>query len=267
MIQQYRSRLRRDFHSVKTVTLLVLCTFLGSFAGRTQSARISDPNTIGWFTTTGTISLNKRWSLHAEYQWRRSEWVRSWQQSLLRTGITYQAAPYLSLRLGYAWVVTFPYGEYPLQAAGRTFPEHRFYQMALLNQRAATVDLSHRFMLEQRLIGRFNTPATERPDRYVFSNRIRYLPRLQRSLKGPTLEDREPYLAVYDEVFIAFGKNVNENVFDQNRFGLLLGYRFRPGLRIEGGFFSQVLQLPREIDGRNVFQYNNGIILNTHWSF
>ena len=51
----------------------------------------------------------------------------------------------------------------------------------------------------------------------------------------------------------------NENVFDQNRVGILLGYRFTPQLKLEGGFLSQIVQLPREVNGSNVFQYNNGL--------
>ena len=73
--------------------------------------------------------------------------------------------------------------------------------------------------------------------------------------------------AIYDEIFIGFGKNVNENVFDQNRLGVLLGYRFSSKLRIEGGFLSQIVQLPREINNRNVFQYNNGLIVHTVFNF
>ena len=77
------------------------------------------------------------------------------------------------------------------------------------------------------------------------------------------MADKTPYAAIYDEIFVGFGKNVNENVFDQNRLGVLLGYRFSSKVRIEGGFLSQIVQLPREVTGRNVFQYNTGVILST----
>lgn len=81
------------------------------------------------------------------------------------------------------------------------------------------------------------------------------------------MDNHTPYLAVYDEVFLGFGKNVNENIFDQNRFGILLGYKFSPTLIIEGGFLSQIVQLGREVENRNVFQYNNGIIINSVFNF
>ena len=91
--------------------------------------------------------------------------------------------------------------------------------------------------------------------------------RLQVPLKGKEIKDKTPYLATYDEIFIGFGKNVNENIFDQNRFGILLGYRFNPSIRIEAGYLNQILQLGREVNNRNVFQQNNGIIVNANFNF
>ena len=91
--------------------------------------------------------------------------------------------------------------------------------------------------------------------------------RVQVPLKGNTMADNTPYLAVYDELLIGFGKNVNENVFDQNRLGVLLGYRFNSKTRIEGGYLNQIAQLSREVEGRNVFQNNKGILVSTILNF
>lgn len=71
-------------------------------------------------------------------------------------------------------------------------------------------------MLEQGWIGRYSNASLEKEDQFVFSSRFRYMFRLQIPLKGNTIGDNIPYAAVYDELLIGFGKNVNENVFDQN---------------------------------------------------
>ena len=71
---------------------------------------------------------------------------------------------------------------------------------------------------------------------------------------------------VYDEVLVGFGENVNANIFDQNRIGILLGYRFSKTLRIEGGYLNQTLQFGRLINSQNVFQYNNGLIINANFN-
>jgi hypothetical protein len=237
--------------------LLTICDPLTA-----QSTRINDRNTIGWWNYFGTFQLTDKWSLHTEYQWRREAIVSNGQQSLLRLGVNYQLSAKVQLRLGYGWIETYVYGDIPIQAAGKTFTEHRSWQMVTFNDKAGRFDLSHRFMLEQRWIGRFTNPASVKEDDFFYVNRARYLFRMQYPLKGNTLDDKEPYFAAYDELFTGFGNNVNENVFDQNRLGLLVGYRFNKTCRIEGGYFNQVLQLPREVNGRNVFQRNSGVILN-----
>jgi Protein of unknown function (DUF2490) len=246
-----------------TIAAIVVFSCL-SFCSNAQNTRINDRNTIGWFAHLGNWKLNNKWSVHTEYQWRREDVVTEWQQSLLRLGMNYQLSPKVQLRAGYAWIETFNYGDFPIQAAGKTFTEHRIWQMATVTDKVGRVDMSHRFLLEQRWIGRFTDPASVKEDEFFYVNRIRYMYRMQIPLKGNTLDNKEPYVAAYDEILMGFGKNVNENVFDQNRLGVLVGYRFSPLFRIEGGYFNQIVQLPREVNGRNVFQYNTGFILNTY---
>ena len=145
---------------------------------------------------------------------------------------------------------------------GKDFTEHRLFQMATITDKVCIIDLSHRFLLEQRWVGRYTNANLTKEDEFPLLNRLRYMLRLQIPLKGNEIKDKTPYFAVYDEIFIGFGKNVNENIFDQNRIGILFGYRFSPLVRIEAGYLNQTLQLGREVNNRNVFQQNNGVIMN-----
>ena len=250
--------MKQLIHLFAALMLLIIAT-----TSSAQNTRLRDNNNIGWYTGTGTFAFNKKWSAHLEYQWRRDNYITNWQQSLLRTGINYHANSNTTLRMGYAWAETYAYGDYPINGFGKTFTEHRMYEVATLTQRTGSLDLSHRIMLEQRWLPRYISAESSKPDEWLFMNRARYMLRLQQSLKGKTLEDKEPYVAANDEILVGFGKNVNENIFDQNRFGLLLGYRVSPKFRLEAGYISQIVQLSREIGGRNVFQHNNGFILNS----
>ena len=128
------------------------------------------------------------------------------------------------------------------------------------------MDISHRFMLEQRFIGRYSSPTKTTEDEFPLSNRARYMVRLQVPLQGREIKDQTAYFAVYNEILIGFGKNVNANIFDQNRIGILLGYRLNKNIRIEGGYLNQTLQFGRQINGQNVFQYNNGLIINANFN-
>ena len=250
--------------------LLLLNFLIGTLTGTQaicQHNRINTHGTLGWYNVFATKSINDKFSIHTEYQWRRNDFITQPKQSLLRIGGNYHIKPTILLRLGYAWIETFNYGEIPINVFGKDFTEHRIFQMIQFSHREGILGLSHRFMLEQRFIGRYSSPELTREDEFVFTNRARYMFRGQVPLKGRTIEDKTPYVAAYDEIFIGFGKNVQANVFDQNRFGILLGCRFHKKFSIEGGFLNQILQFGRLIDGKNVFQTNNGLIVNSLISF
>ena len=246
----------------------IFCTIvvLGLFCNPTfgQNNRLSTSNQIGWYTYFGTFKLTKKLGLHTEYQFRRNEVITYWQQSLLRLGLNYQLHPAVQVRVGYGWIETFPYGEYPLNGFGKQFTEHRIFQMAQLSQKVGKVDFSHRFMLEQRFVGKYSDTQATKESEFPLLHRMRYMVRMQVPLKGNEIQDKTPYLAVYDEVFVGFGENVNANVFDQNRIGILLGYLFSKNFRLEVGYLNQTLQYGRLINGKNGFQHNNGLIINSN---
>jgi hypothetical protein len=233
---------------------------------RAQNNRINHTNAVGWYNFFGAVKY-KKIGLHLEYQWRRDNVITDWQQSLLRVGFNYHVNPRVLLRVGYAWIETFPYGEFPINGLGRDFTEHRIFQMAQLSHKEGIVDLSHRFMLEQRFVGRYSNANLKSEDEFPLLHRVRYMLRLQIPLIGKEIKDKTPYVALYDEIFIGFGKNVGANIFDQNRVGVLVGYRFNKYIRIETGYLNQILQFGRQINGQNVFQYNHGLILNTYINF
>ena len=241
--------------------------FIGIHNAFGQNNRLNTDNNIGWFNYFGTFKITDNLGIHTEYQWRRDNIITDWQQSLLRVGVNYNFNPRVLFRVGYAWIETFPYGEYSINGLGRDFTEHRIFEMVQLSQKEGIIDFSHRFMLEQRFVGRYSSANQTTEDEFPLLNRARYMFRLQIPLKGREIKDKTPYVAVYDELFVGFGKNVNANIFDQNRIGILLGYRFNKNVRIEGGYLNQILQFGRQINGQNVFQNNNGLIINTNLNF
>lgn len=231
-----------------------------------QNNRLNTYNSIGWYNYFGTFKVSNKFSIHTEYQWRRSDIISNWQQSLLRIGVNYHLNPRVLFRVGYAWIETFPYGEYPINGLGRDFTEHRIFEVVQLSHKEGFIDFIHRFKLEQRFVGRYSSANVTKEDEFPLLNRARYMCRLQIPLKGNEIKDKTPYVALYDEIFIGFGKNVTANVFDQNRIAVLFGYRFNKSIRMEAGYLNQTLQFGRQINGQNVFQHNNGLILNANFN-
>ena len=250
------------------LNIIVLVVCLGCFQiALGQNNRLNTNNNIGWYNYFGIFKVTEKFGIHTEYQWRRNNYITDWQQSLLRVGLNYNLTPRVLFRVGYAWIETYPYGDIPLNGLGRDFTEHRIFEMVQFSHKEGIVDFSHRFMLEQRFVGRYTSANEATEDEFPLLNRMRYMVRLQIPLKGKEIKDKTPYVALYDEVFIGFGKNVNANIFDQNRIGILLGYRYNKNFRIEGGYLNQTLQYGRQISGQNVFQNNNGFIINTNFNF
>lgn len=256
--------MRRAFYSKEMIFIFVLNSVLVSVFS--QNNRISLRESIGWYSCFATFNFGNKFGLHTEYQFRRYNIITHWQQSLLRLGVNYMMKPSVLFRVGYAWVETFNFGEIPLNAAGKTTTEHRIFEVVQLTHKEKRLEFTHRYMLEQRFAGRYSSPELTREDTYNLLHRIRYLVRLQVPLKGREIADKTPYVNLFDEIFIGFGKHVGANIFDQNRIGLLLGFRFNKSIRMEGGYLNQIFQFSRLIDGKNVFQHNHGIIISVNFT-
>lgn len=229
--------------------------------GTTNAQRLKDHNNIGWYNIFGSIGLLPKTTLLVEYQRRSDDIIMRWQQSLARGAMQYRFKNGLMAAVGYGFIVTYPYGDYP--AGPYHVPEHRIHEQLIWGDNIGRMSLNHRLRLEQRFVGKINQTAPEytRTD-WVYLNRIRYQLRAQMPLNKKTMEDKTWYAATFDEVFIGFGKNVNQNVFDQNRIGLLFGYQYNKMLRAEVGYLNQTLQQAALVGGKQVYQYNNGLILN-----
>lgn len=127
----------------------------------------------------GTFKAFKKFGIHTENQWRRNNIITDWQQSLLWVGLNYNLNPRVLFRIEYAWIETFPYGEYPNNGLGRDFTEHRIFEMVQLSHKEGIVDFSHRFMLEQRFVGRYSSVNETTEDEFPLLIRARYMIRLQ----------------------------------------------------------------------------------------
>jgi hypothetical protein len=71
-----------------------------------------------------------------------------------------------------------------LNSFGKEFTEHRIFEMVQLSNKEGIVDFSHRFMLEQRFVGRYSSNNSATEEEFPLFNRLRYLLRLQVPLKG-----------------------------------------------------------------------------------
>ncbi len=210
------------------------------FLSLVTSAMADDQDSNGnlWLNYVGDHPiLGTKWGIHLEGQARRAELGDDWQQLLLRPGVNYQLTPDTMLSMGYGYVETHRYGDFP---ALHDFPEHRFWQQVAHNRKWLGLDWTHRLRLEQRWIGEMekDSGGDWDVDRWRYENRLRYM--LRANL--PLTPSKNTYLTMSDEIFMNFGSNVKCNEFDQNRAFIGIGYKFDPTTKLEVGFMEQTVQ-------------------------
>lgn len=209
-----------------------------------QTERTKDYNTNGWYMYFGDHKFTDKWGIHTELQLRRYNTIKDPQQLLIRTGINYDLNPSAMFTLGYGFIETHPYGDFP---AVEKFPEQRIYQQLQLKSGLGRFGLVHRYRLEQRWV------KQPQADDYTYLNRARYMLKATLPLAGNTLEAKELFLAAYDEVFVGFGKNIQRNIFDQNRAYVALGFKINNTASLELGYLNQLVQKANGV----VFEHNH----------
>jgi hypothetical protein len=81
-------------------------------------------------------------------------------------------------------------------------------------------------------------PMTNRIHKY----RFRFYTRADIALKGNTIDEKEFYLAIADELWVGMGvKTGNANFLDQNRAYAGVGYKIAKDIRLEIGYLNQII--------------------------
>ena len=216
---------------------LLVCLFALSIVPAAYAQSLQDTNVNAWFMYFGDHPLNERWGIHLEGQVRRADAGLTWQQFLIRPAVNYQVNNSLLLTAGWAFVTTWPYGDFPAKAP---FPEHRFYEQALIKHRLSNIPLQHRLRVEQRLVGLVPEPHAA-VHSWQLRQRFRYMLRADFPLPLGDRKRRPFGLAVYDEVFFNFGGNRGMRYLDQNRAYGALTYKLNQWNRLEVGYLNQYI--------------------------
>lgn len=182
----------------------------------------------------GNHKLSEKFSLHTEYQWRRADWIATWQQSLLRIGLDYRINDAVMVTGGYANIITWPYGEQPIAEKS---VEHRIWEQLILTQRSSRFYFNHRYRLEQRW---FEGKALGE-EGWIYRDRVRYRFLVNYPLTKKEMGPKTLFVSLYDEIFIQFGPNFNRNYLDQNRLYGALGYQFSAKGNVQLGYMQQFI--------------------------
>jgi Protein of unknown function (DUF2490) len=239
------------------ITFFVLCVYLSHAQNRT----ITNQNHL-WMVYTGTFNLYKKLNLFTEYQFRRADLGKNWQQSLPRIGLEIKFKPEFQVTAGYGYITTYPYGEQPV---AYVFNEHRAWEQFNLMYSIGKFKFQHRYRLEQRWLElkSLNTTNNEYEFlRYNYLNRFRYRFMANYTIKRFEESKIDLFALVIDELFIAFGKNVDKNIFDQNRIYGGFGLNFNNKISVSLGYMNQFIFKANGINAESNHTIQLGLTLS-----
>jgi hypothetical protein len=200
-----------------------------------------------WLMYFGNHKISEKFSLHTEYQFRRSDFVKDWQQSLARIGLDYHFDNNNSVTAGYGWIVSYPYGLQPIKV---NTTEHRIWQQFITQSKLGRLNFNHRYRLEQRFIENASlNPANDKVvDGYNFRQRARYRFLINIPINHKEMTDNTLFFSTYDEVFLGFGKGIGKNILDQNRLFAALGWKFNAQSNVQLGYLNQIIVKTNGVD-------------------
>jgi hypothetical protein len=208
--------------------------------------RATYTNFNSWYALGADIALSERWAVLIDLQDRRSGPIDETQAVFFRPALTYEISPNVKLGYGVSRSESYPYGKIPNAYAA---PEWRTFEQIVISHNTGRVAFAHRYRLEQRWQGKRGADTSDHDIKnYVRSSRVRYQVKAVLPLRGETVDVGEAYLTGYDEVMIGFGANVQNNIFDQNRATIGLGWRFAKAWRAELAFLEQLILKPNGSD-------------------
>jgi hypothetical protein len=193
------------------IPLLTLIFFTKSFGQETHG----DPEF--WFLMLNHYKIDDQWAVGNELHIRRTAFMSDQKQFILRPFVNFKPGESVVYSVGYSYIKTQPYGEYPLPDA---LPEHNFWEQVTVNQSLGKTTLSHRYRMEHRYQGNL----IERPpsgnvevDGYNFSNRFRY----RLTLRKPINDDY--FIHIFDELWVSADRNFKQAAYNQNWIYLGMG--------------------------------------------
>ena len=191
-----------------------------------------------WFLLLNKVDFSEKWSFLNETHLRRHRWLEQKEQFLIRPAINYAFNAAVTATVGYTYIRTYQYGEYPLPV---DVPENNIWEQITLSHKITEqVNIAHRYRIEHRWIGDIQQRGTGLPeiDGTRFAQRFRY--RLTANFPiVKTDEGTRLYGHIFDEIWFNLRDELHVRNFDRNWLYLGVGYRFSPDVRLEVAFLDQ----------------------------
>ncbi|WP_016988641.1 DUF2490 domain-containing protein [Flavobacterium sp. ACAM 123] len=231
---------------------IVVGIVLFSVGVKAQTEKNVDKQTLLWTRYYNQLELNDKWSVHTEIDNRifinpvmQNTFVSRIQ---LRDKVTDKFD--LGAGLAYFSLAT----QDPEVKNGFHIPEYRVQQDVTVKQVLGKVNLTHRYLLEERFVRNASKLASEEGTTFYLRFRYRiqgdytFWKKASKYLKG----------IIYDEIMINGGNKIIKNTFDQNRVYAAVQVGITPSVAFELGYLNSFQERSNGVDyfNRDIIRFS-----------
>ena len=187
-----------------------------------------------WNSINIKKTFNTQWFANAEFNIRRTNFLKDWEQFIIRPFIHYKLEKAVDFALGYSYIKNYNYSNFstPIDVI-----EHNTFQQLTINHQLSKYTFNHRLRFEER----FQQNVVEfEPDRYEiegtkYKNRFRYKFQIAIPLKifNP---NKKLNFVVYDEAHLDFGNGLRPEKLDQNWMFFGVSFSATKDIKIRSGY-------------------------------
>lgn len=227
----FQPKLARLMHYCKTL-LLPLFVFVNAsiFA---QTKNVSHVNQV-WAGYYNQTRLSEKWGIWLDGQIRTQDnYTSNLSVGILRVGAIYYLNNNCRLAAGYAFVNNYPAEKHSMISQ----IEHRPWQQIQWATDYSYGRMTQSVRLEERYIRNILNDSTL-ADSYRFNYRLRYHLNYQIPLNKKVFVKNTLALIISDDVHFNLGKEIINNVFDQNRFFAGIGYYLNANDYLQLGYMN-----------------------------
>lgn len=206
----------------KLVFVLVILGLIGFSQESTK--QIKNINQV-WAGYYNSITVNEKWSVNSDFQFRTKDWFDHNSQALVRTGLVRKINEKINVTFGLAH-----FRFYLSEVATRG--EWRPWQEIALTEKFEKLKVSHRLRVEQRFNQKYKND--EWGNDYTFNWRFRYKLDLQFPLVSKN--NKALYFTLGNEILINAGEVIKYNYFDQNRLSIGFNIELNKNFTIQPQF-------------------------------
>jgi len=201
----------------------LICLFIIIF--QSINAQENKTNESGsWYTLVNKFKFSENFYVSNVTQVRLVDFIDNTRISLLAPGVNYKVGKSITASAGYMYLnfsqegIRIPSVDY----------ENRLYEAVSFSSIFGKIKMNQRFMLEQRYLTKLNGSE-------LYQNRFRY--RINLDFNIAKFKNGKHLLGkVTEELRIRFASGFDEPQFDQNNFGVFLGYKLLDNSKIYAGY-------------------------------